>query len=163
VRVAGGVASGLQRLSLRPGRYQVRLSAEAGVVGRDGVAFANVNFAAPGAEGPVCGGFMVVQGEGRQVRPSVYRRLAAGQPVMVATVLSASTLPVGVPVVISVTAPGSDTSLVFPVERPKPFGKGRWIFEITLPAPLPPGELELMLTIGDTPTDGCRVELIVER
>ncbi|MGE0043444.1 MAG: VWA domain-containing protein, partial [Vicinamibacterales bacterium] len=128
VRVDGGVASGLQRLSLKPGRYQVRLSAEAGAVGREGVAFANVHFAAPGAETPVCGGFMVIQGQGRGVRPSVYRRLTADDPVMVATVLSAAELPAGVPVIFSIPAPGSDTALVFPVDRPKRFGKGRWIF-----------------------------------
>jgi len=159
---AGGVARGLQRLTLAPGRYQVRLVAEIGALVQEGVAFANLEVPAPGADMAVCGGFMLVQSDGGQVRPNVTRVFSASHPIMVATVVSAKSLPAGVPMAFGVTAPGSDTSLVFEVERPRQISNGLWRFEIALPAPLPVGELELVLLAGEQPLPGCRAELRIQ-
>ncbi|MGE3274603.1 MAG: VWA domain-containing protein [Vicinamibacterales bacterium] len=163
LKASGGVARGLARMGLRAGRYQVRLAAEVRDEAREGLAFANVEVADPGAELPACGGFMIVQGQGRQVQPNVSRRVRGDQPLMLATLLSARELPKDVPILFRVTAPGADAALVFPVERPQPFGKGRWRFEIALPAPIPPGELAIELAAGELPLANCRTELRVEQ
>jgi VWFA-related protein len=157
----GGTARGLTRIALAPGRYQLRLAGEVSALGMEGVAFANVEVPAPGADMATCGGFMLAQSDGRQVRPSVHRQFSQEHPVMVATVVSARALPEGVPMMFGVTAPGSDTSLVFEVERPRPLGRGLWRFEIALPDPLPVGELEIVLLAGETPLPGCRAELTI--
>ncbi|MDP1568748.1 MAG: VWA domain-containing protein [Vicinamibacterales bacterium] len=162
LQAAGGVARGLQRMTLAPGRYQVRLVAEIGALVQEGVAFANLEVPRPGADMAMCGGFMFVQSEGGQVRPNVTRVFNASHPIMVATVVSARSLPEGVPMAFGVTAPGSDTSLVFEVERPRQISNGLWRFEIALPAPLPPGELELVLLAGEQPLPGCRAELRIQ-
>ncbi len=162
LKAAGGTARGLQRMTLAPGRYQLRLVAGIEALVQEGVAFANVDVPPAGADMAACGGFMLVQNEGGQVRPNVTRVFNAEQPVMVATVVSARSLPEGVPMAFGVTAPGSDTSLVFEVERPRQISPGLWRFEIALPAPLPHGELELVLLAGEQPLPGCRAELRVK-
>jgi VWFA-related protein len=162
LKASGGVARGLSRMTVEPGRYQLRLVAGIEALVQEGVAFANVEVPAAGAGVPVCGGFMLVQSDGEAVRPNVTRVFNARYPVMVATVVSAQTLPQGVPMAFGVTAPGSDTSLVFEVEQPRPLGRGLWRFEIALPAPLPSGELELVLLAGESPLPGCRAELRIQ-
>lgn len=161
LKATAGAARGLMRFPLDPGRYQLRLVGDVAALGLEGVAFANVEVPAPGASVPTCGGFMLAQSDGRQVRANVTREFISSQPVMVATVVSADALPDGVPMMFGVSAPGSDTSLVFEVERPRAIGRGLWRFEITLPAPIPEGEIELVLLAGETPLPGCRTELRV--
>jgi VWFA-related protein len=162
LQASDGAARGLARLTIAPGRYQLRLVAEIAALVQEGVAFANVEIPPAGAEFPTCGGFMLVQGEGRQIRPSVYHRFRPDLPIMVATVVSARALPEGTPMLFGVTAPGSDTSLVFEVEKPQPLGRGLWRFELALPPPMPIGELELVLLAGETPIPGCRAELRIQ-
>ena len=39
---------------------------------------------------------------------------------------------------------------------------GMWRYELTLPAPLPVGQLDVVLVAGDTEIPGCRAEMVVE-
>lgn len=161
VQAVGGTAVGLTRLTVPPGRYQVRLAAETEGGGQDGVALANVHVPAPGAEPPVCAGFLFAQHDGRRVRPVASRRFHPEQSVMVSAVVSGGPSVARTALEFAVTAPGSDTTLVFEGPRPQPIAPGLWRLEITLPPPLPSGALALGILADQIPLAGCRAELVV--
>jgi VWFA-related protein len=159
VPALGGRGLGLARLELAPGRYQVRLNAQAGSNDQQGLAIADVHVPAAGASEAVCGGFLIVQKDGVAVRPSVTRRLRADEGMMVAAVVS-STEPI--PATFEALAQSGGAVLSLTMRNPAALGKGMWRYELTIPPPLPKGAIDLLLLAGDTPIPGCRSELWIE-
>jgi VWFA-related protein len=157
VTASGGRGTGLARLHLGPGRYQIRLQAS----GQDqsGLAMADIHLPEPGAATPICGGFMVVQKNNAGVRPSVTRRLASDSAVMVAAVVSSQH---AVAATFEALAQAGGAALSLPVPKPAALGPGLWRYELTLPPPLPRGAMDLLLLTGDVPIPGCRTELWIE-
>jgi VWFA-related protein len=157
VTAAGGRGTGLVRLHLPPGRYQLRLSAS----GQDqtGLALADVHLPEPGAATPMCGGFMVVQKNDAGVRPSVTRRLTSDGAVMVAAIVSSRD---AVAATFEALTQAGGLALSLPVQKPAALGPGLWRYELTLPPPLPRGAMDLLLVANDVPIPGCRSELWIE-
>ena len=156
VKVSDGSARGMVRQKLAPGRYQLRL--EAVIEGRaTGVALANVSMPEPNAAAPVCGGFMLLQTDGRTPRPNVTRFFEANKQIMVAMVLSAKALPTGslALVVHRRGAPDAELSL----GRPQAIVNGLWRVEAGIPASTFTDEVELILLSSEQPVPGCRTEM----
>lgn len=159
VRVSDGAARGMVRQKLAPGRYQLRLQAD--IDGRGtGVALANVVMLEPNAEGPVCGGFMLLQPEGGTPRPNVTRFFDPGKPVMAAIVLSARSL-AGTTLAL-VARRGNAPEAELPLGKPQSIGKGLWRLESGIPPSTFAGDVELMLLANEQPVPGCRAELHFE-
>ncbi len=158
--MSDGSAKGKVRQKLAPGRYQLRLQAE--IEGRGtGVALANVLMLEPNTEGPVCGGFMLLQPEGGTPRPNVTRFLDPDRPVMVAMVLSARNL-ANTTLALVVRRPGGAQEAELPLGRPQRVGTGRWRIESGIPAKTFAGDAELILLANEQPVPGCRTELSFE-
>lgn len=159
VKVSDGSAKGMVRQKLAPGRYQLRLQAE--IEGRGtGVALANVLMLEPNTEGPVCGGFMLLQPEGGTPRPNVTRFLDPDQPVMVAMVLSARNLATTT-LALVVRRPGGAQEAELPMGRPQRVGTGLWRIESGIPAKTFAGDAELILLANEQPVPGCRTRTVV--
>ena len=160
VKVSDGSAKGMVRQKLAPGRYQLRLQAE--IEGRGtGVALANVLMLEPNTEGPVCGGFMLLQPEGGTPRPNVTRFLDPDRPVMVAMVLSARNL-ANTTLALVVRRPGGAPEAELPLGRPQRVANGLWRIESGIPAKTFAGDAELILLANEQPVPGCRTELSFE-
>ena len=159
VTAAGGRGTGLARLHLSAGRYQVRLSAAAAGGDQHGLALADIYIPAAGASEPVCGGFLIVQKDGPSLRPNVTRRLRADEGVMVAAVVSSRK---GLPATFEALAQNGGATLSFATPNPAPLATGMWRYELTLPPPLPSGAIDLLLLAGDMPIPGCRGELWID-
>lgn len=160
LRVADGLAKGMVRQKLAPGRYQLRLQAEAD--GVTGVTLANVQMLAPGSDAPSCGGFMLLQREGGSPRPNVTRRLTRTQPVMVAMVLSARPALAKSAVALVARRRGGEPDAEIPVARPQRIADGLWRLEAGIPASTFTGDVELMLLVDEQPVTHCRAELRFE-
>lgn len=160
VNARRGVGSGLARLSLESGRYQLRLHASTDT--QDGLTIGDIQVPARGAATPVCGGFLIVQREGSAVRPDVTRRIRADQPLMISGVVSSRDSLTDAPAIFMVRPANGGNELFFRVPRAPAVGTGLWRYELALPAPLPTGQLEVLLLAGDTPIPGCRAELWIE-
>ena len=159
VKASSGTAKGMVRQKLEPGRYQLRLQAD--VDGRGtGVALANVQMLAPGADSPACGGFMLLQPEGGTPRPNVTRLFRRNQPVMAAIVVSARDLANTALALVARRqgAPEAELSL----GRPQRIGNGLWRLESGIPPSTFTGDVELMLLANEQPVPGCRAELRFE-
>lgn len=156
----GGRATGLARLHLPSGRYQVRLSAQAAGSDQHGLALADIQVPAAGAATPVCGGFLIVQKDDAGLRPNVMRRLRSDAGLMVAAVLSSREPPAAATFEALAQAGGAAISI--PLPKPSPLGKGWWRYELALDPPLPRGAMDLLILDADVPIPGCRSELIIE-
>jgi VWFA-related protein len=159
IAAAGGRGTGLARLHLPPGRYQVRLSAQVENSDQQGLAIADVHVAAAAASSPLCGGFLIVQKDGASLRPSVMRRLRAGDALMVAAVVSSRE---AIPATFEALAQSGGAVLSLTMRNPVALRNGMWRYELTLPPPLPSGAIDLLLLDGDVPIPGCRTELWIE-
>lgn len=160
VAASGGRGSGLARLHLAPGRYQLRLSATTADANQQGLALADVHVPAPASDSPVCGGFFIVQKDNAGLRPSVMRRLRSDAGLMVAAVLSSREPPAAATFEALAQAGGAAISI--PLPKPAPLGKGLWRYELALDPPLPRGAMDLLILDADVPIPGCRGELIIE-
>lgn len=159
VRVSDGVAKGMVRQKLAPGRYQLRL--EAAIDGRGtSLALANVSMLAPSSATPACGGFMLLQPEGGTPRPNVTRQIRANQPVMAAIVLSARDL-ANTTLALVVRRPGAPEAEL-PLGRPQRVANGLWRLESGIPPSTFSGDVELILLANEQPVPGCRTELSFE-
>ncbi len=159
VRVSDGVAKGMVRQKLAPGRYQLRL--EAVIDGRGtSLALANVSMLAPSSATPACGGFMLLQPEGGTPRPNVTRQIRANQPVMAAIVLSARDL-ANTTLALVVRRPGAPEAEL-PLGRPQRVANGLWRLESGIPPSTFSGDVELILLANEQPVPGCRTELSFE-
>jgi VWFA-related protein len=155
-----GSSFGLARLSLETGRYQLRLHATSH--GQEGLALADFKIPPRGAASPVCGGFLLVQRVGQALRPNVTRRFRRDAPVMIAAVVSSRESLKDAPVSFAAVPRNGRGELFFQVKQAPAVGPGMWRYELTLPAPLPAGQLDVVLVAGDTEIPGCRAELIIE-
>jgi VWFA-related protein len=156
VKVSDGSARGMVRQKLAPGRYQLRLQAE--IEGRaTGVALANVSMPEPNAAAPVCGGFMLLQQDGRTPRPNVTRFFEANKQIMVAMVLSAKALPAGSLALVVHRRGAPDAEL--PLGKPQAIVNGLWRIESGIPASTFADEVELVLLSSEQPVPGCRTEM----
>jgi VWFA-related protein len=160
VNTNDGVGIGLARLSLEAGRYQLRLHATSGT--QDGLALGDIVVPARGAAAPVCGGFLLAQRDGGSVRPNVSRRFRADQPVMLSAIVSSRDSLTEAPAIFMVRPAGGGNELFFRAPKAPAVGSGMWRYELALPAPLPTGQLEVLLLAGDTPIPGCRAELWID-
>jgi VWFA-related protein len=160
VRVSGGIARGMVRQKLAPGRYQLRLQAEAdrGV----GVVLANVQMLAPNSEVPACGGFMLLQTEAGAPRPNVTRRLARARPVIAAMVLSARDTLSSAVMALVARRPGAAPDVEIPISRPQRIAAGLWRIEAGIPPSTFSGDIELVLLVNEQPVANCRAELRFE-
>ena len=157
---ADGTGVGLARLTLDSGRYQLRLHATGG--SQEGLALADYEVPAPGAPSPVCGGFLLVQRVGKSLRPNVTREFRSDSPVMLAAVVSSGESLLNAPVSFAAVPRNGRGELFFQVSQAPPLGPGMWRYELTLPAPLPVGPLDVVLVAGDTEISGCRAEMLVK-
>lgn len=157
---AAGIGAGLARLTLDSGRYQLRLHATGG--SQEGLALADFEVPARGAASPVCGGFLLVQRVGKGLRPNVTRQFRSDSPVMIAAVVSSRESLADAPVSFAAVPRNGRGELFFQVQKAPPAGRGMWRYELTLPAPLPVGQLDVVLVAGDTEIPGCRAEMVVE-
>jgi VWFA-related protein len=160
VRTTDGLARGMVRLKLAPGRYQLRLHAEADDVA--GVAMANVHMLEPNREAPSCGGFMLLQPAGGSPRPNVTRRMVRTQPVMAAMVVSARADLARAAMALVARRPGVTPDVEIPVSRPQRIAAGVWRIEGGIPAGTFSGDVEVTLLLNEEPIDNCRAELRFE-
>jgi VWFA-related protein len=155
---ATGIGTGLARLTLESGRYQIRLHATSG--GQEGLAIADIVVPPRAAQSPVCGGFLIAQREGTGVRPNVTRRFRNDAPIMIAAVVS-SKQPL-TDVSFAAVPRNGRGELFFRVPKAPPLGAGMWRYELTLSPPIPSGQLDIVLVHGDTEIPGCHAEMVVE-
>jgi hypothetical protein len=160
VRSTDGLARGMVRQKLAPGRYQLRLHAEAdGVVG---VAMANVQVLEPNSDTPACGGFMLLQPDGGSPRPNVTRRMVRTAPVMTAMVLSARADLTRAVLALVARRPGVTPDVEIPLSRPQRIATGLWRIEGGIPAGTFTGDVEVTLLLNEEPVANCRAELRFE-
>jgi VWFA-related protein len=156
VKAVDGVARGLVRQKLAPGRYQLRLQAESD--GGSGVALGNAVMPAPGGDSAQCGGFMLLQPERGAPRPNVLRQFDAAQPVMVAMVVAARDAVMKNPLALVARRAGApDAALT--LSRPQQIGNGLWRLEAGIPPATFTGAVALTLLLSEQPVPGCHAEL----
>jgi len=154
-RARDGVASGLERLTLGPGPYQLRLAAQIDQ-GPRGLAFAAVDV--PGDSGDArCGGFVFDQGADGRALGNVARLVARDRPLRVAVVISATRAPEKLAFGLGVA--GGSPQRTWPAE-PQPIRKGVWQVGLRLTPPLPRGLASLSI-VADGRTLGSDCETTV--
>jgi VWFA-related protein len=160
VAASDGRGSGLARLTLESGHYQLRLHASH--EGQQGLALADLAIPPRGAASPVCGGFLIVQRGAAGLQPNVTRRFRSDAPVMLAAVVSSKESLADAPVSFVAVPRSGRGELFFRVQNAPPLGRGMWRYELSLAPPLPQGQLDVVLIAGDTEIPGCRAEMVVE-